>query len=73
MKTTPRILNFYDYFEDVLVPTTFAKIFGFLADVVFKIFAIENALKSKDQFLRNAFGESYLLRHLTITFAHKKF
>ena len=75
MKTTPRILHFfcYDYFEDVLAPTTFAKNFGFLADVVSKIFAIENALESKDQFLRNAFEESYLLRHLTTTIAHKKF
>ena len=73
MKTKSRILHFfcYDYFEDVLAPITLAKNFGFLANVVSKIFAIKNALQSKDQFLRNAFGESYLLRHLTITIAHK--
>ena len=53
------VMNFaffcYDYFEDILAPITFAKKFGFVADAVSKIFAIENALQSKDQFLRNAF------------------
>ena len=40
---------FYNgYFEDLLALTTFAKNFGFLAEV-FKIFAIENALQSKNQ------------------------
>ena len=61
----------YDYCEDLLAPITFAKKFGFLAGVVSKIFAIENALQSKNQFLRNAFGKSYLLRHLTKTIARK--
>ena len=57
--------------EDLLAPIAFAKNFGFLAGVVSKIFAIENALQSKNQFLRNPFGKSYLLRHLTTTIAHK--
>ena len=53
----------YDYFEDLLAPTTFAKNFGFLAGVVSKIFVIKNALATncyvtieiitKNQFLRN--------------------
>ena len=38
----------YNYFEDLLAPTTFAKTFGFLTGVVSKIFAIENALQSKN-------------------------
>ena len=58
-------------FEDFLPPTTFAKNFGLLPGVVSKIFTIENALQSKNQFLRNPFGKSYFLRHLTITIAHK--
>ena len=75
MKTTSRILHFfcYDYFEDLLAPITFPKNFSFLAGVVSKTFAIENALQSKNQFLSNAFGKSYLLRHLTMTNAHKNF
>ena len=62
MNTTSRISQFfcYDYFEDLFSPITFAKNFGFLAGVVSKIFAIENALQSKNQFLRNAFEKSYL-------------
>ena len=39
--------------------------------VVSKIFAVENALQSNNQFLHNTFGKSYLLRHVTITIAHK--
>ena len=68
MKTTFRIFQVvcYDYFEDLLAPLTFAKKFGFLAGVVSKIFTIENALQSKNQFLRDAFGSGYLLRQLTI-------
>ena len=71
MKKTSKILQFfcYDYFEDFLASVTFEKYFDFLAGVVSKIFAIENALQSKHQFLRNAFGKSYLLRHRTITIA----
>ena len=73
MKTTSKISQFFcDYFEDLLAPIIFAKIFGFLAGVVFKIFAIENALQSQTQFLRNAFGKSSLLHYITITIAHKK-
>ena len=73
MMTTTRILQFfcYDYFENLLAPITFAKSFGFLAGVVSKIFAVENSLQSKNQFLGNAFGKSNLLRHFTITIAHK--
>ena len=65
MKTTSRILQFfcYEYFEDLLAFITFAK--------KFKIFAIENALQPKNQFLRDAFGKSYLLRHFTITIVLK--
>ena len=65
MKTTSKILQFfcYDYFEDLLASVTFAN--------NPKIFAIKNALQSKNQFLRDAFGKSYLLRHLIITIAHK--
>ena len=46
MKTTSRILQFFccDYVEDLLAPITFAKNFGFLAGVVFKLHAIKNAL-----------------------------
>ena len=57
MKTS-KILQFfcYDYFEDLLAPITFAKNFSFLAGVVSKTFATENALQSKNQFLNNAFG-----------------
>ena len=71
IKTTSRTLQFfwYDYFENLLAPITFAKKFGFLAGVASKTFPIESALQSKNQFLHNAFGESYLLRHLTITIA----
>ena len=61
----------YDYFEDVLAPITFAPNFGFLAGVVSKIFAIENALQSKNQFLRDALGKSYSLSNLTTTIAYK--
>ena len=59
MKTTSRIFQFfsYDYFKDLSAPLTFAKNLGFLAGVVSKI--RENALQSKNQFLRNAFGKSY--------------
>ena len=72
MKTT-RILQFfcYDYFEHLLVPITFAKVFGILASVVSKIFAVENGLQSKNQFLPNTLRKSYLLHHLTVTIAHK--
>ena len=56
MKTTSKISQFfcYDYFENLLAPITFANIFGSLAGVVSKIFAIEDALQSKNQLLRNA-------------------
>ena len=56
MKTTSKISQFfcYDYFENLLAPITFANIFGSLAVVVSKIFAIEDALQSKNQLLRNA-------------------
>ena len=49
MKTTSRILQFfcYNYFDDLLAPTTLAKIFGFFASVVSKIFAVENGLQLK--------------------------
>ena len=72
-KATSRILQFfcYDYFEDLWAPMTSAKNFSFLADEVSKTFAIKNALQSKNQFLRNAFGKSYLFCHLTITIARK--
>ena len=61
MKTRSRIFQFfsYDYFKDLSAPLTFAKKLGFLAGVVSKIFTIENALQSKNQFSRNAFGKSY--------------
>ena len=41
-----KILQFFchDYFEDLLAPITYAKNFGFLADVFSKIFANKNAL-----------------------------
>ena len=61
----------FDYFEDILASITFSKNFGFLAGVVSKIFAIENALQSKYQFLRNVCGKSCYLRHLTITIVHE--
>ena len=53
MKTMFRILQFfcYDYFEDLLAPVIYTKKFSFLAGVVSKTFAIENALQSKNQFL----------------------
>ena len=60
-----------DYFGDLLALITFAKNFSILADEVSKTFVIENALQSKNQFLRNAFGKSCLFRHLTITIAQK--
>ena len=65
MKTTSKTLDFfcYDCFEDLLAPITFAKNFGFLAGVVSRIFAIENALQSKNQFLRNAFRKNIRLPH----------
>ena len=46
MKIMSRILQFFssDYFQDLLALITFAKNFSFLADVVSKTFAIENAL-----------------------------
>ena len=51
MKTSKILQVFcYDYFEDLLAPVTFAKNFDFLAGVVSKIFAIENALQLKNQF-----------------------
>ena len=61
MKTTYRIFQFfsYEYFKYLSAPLTFAKNLGFLAGVVPKIFTIENAIQSKNQFLRNAFGKSY--------------
>ena len=67
MKTTSRILQLfgYNYLKDIFAPITFAKNFGFLASVLSKIFAIENALPSKNHFLHNARGKSYLLHHLT--------
>ena len=58
-------------FEDLLGPLTFAKNFGFFIGVVSKMFAIENPLQSKNQFLCNAFEKNCLLRHLTIAIAHK--
>ena len=61
----------YGYVEDLLALITFAKNFGFLAGVVSQIIAIENSLQSKNQFFRNAFEMSYLLRHFTITIEHK--
>ena len=61
----------YDYFEDLLACITFAKNLSFLACIVSNIFAIENALQSKHHFTHNAFEQSYLLRHLTITITHK--
>ena len=53
MKTTSRILQFfcYDYFEDLSASIILAKNFGFLAGVVFKIFAIKNALATKHNVL----------------------
>ena len=75
MKTTSRqeFCKFfcYDCFEDILAPITFTKNFSFLAGVVSKIFVIESALPSKNQFLRNAFGKSYLLHHNFVTIVHK--
>ena len=52
MQKVSKILQFYcfDYFKDLLTPITFAKIFGFLAVVVSKIFAIENAFASNHNF-----------------------
>ena len=57
--------------EDLLASIVFAKSFGFLLGVVFKIFAIEKSSQSKNQFLRNEVGKSYSLRHLIMTFALK--
>ena len=50
MEATSKILQFfcYNYFEDALAPIVFAQNFGFLAGIVSKIFAIENALQSKN-------------------------
>ena len=45
------------------------KISAFVAGKVSKIFAIENALQTKNEFLCIAFEKSYFLRHLTITIA----
>ena len=61
--TSRRILQFFchDYLEDLLAPISVAKKFGFLAGVVSKIFAIKNALQSKNQFSRNSFGKSLFL------------
>ena len=58
-------------FKYLLAPTTFAKYFGFLIGVIFKIFAIKDALQSKNEVLCNAFEKSYLLRHFAKTIAHK--
>ena len=46
MKTASKLLQVfcYHYFKNFLASVAFAKIFGFLACVVFKILAIENAL-----------------------------
>ena len=62
MKRTSKILQIfsYDCFEDGLARITFAKNFGFLAGLVFKMFAIENALQSNNHFLCNAFGKRYV-------------
>ena len=49
-----------------------AKSFSLLPGVVSKTFSIKNSLQSKNQFLRNAFGKSYLLHQLIRTIAHKK-
>ena len=75
MQTTSRILQFFCYvsFKDLLALIIFAKNLSFLAGVVSKIIVIKTALQSKHQFLRNAFGTSYLSRFLTITIAHKNF
>ena len=35
------------------------------------MFAVENGLQSKNQFLHNALEKSYLLRQLTVTIAYK--
>ena len=58
MKTS-RILQYfcYGYFDDLLTTITFAINFEFLAGVVSKILAIENALQLKNQCLCNAFGK----------------
>ena len=40
----------YKYFEDLLALITFAKNFGVSADVVSKIFEVENTLQSKINF-----------------------
>ena len=64
MKITSRILQFFfccDYFENLLAAITFAK----------KILLSLAGVVSKNHFLRNGFGKSYLLRHLTITTALK--
>ena len=74
MTTTSRILQYFccGYFKDLSAPITCAKNCGVLAGVVSKIIAIENALQSNNQFLHNAFGKSYLLRHVAVTIALKK-
>ena len=61
MKTTSRILQYFVMIilKIFLAPITFAKNFGFLAGVVSQIFAIDNALKSRNQFLRDALEKSY--------------
>ena len=78
MKTTSRILLFfYDDFEDLLAPITFAKNFVFLAGVDSKIFAIKNATNRNitieiitkiSIFTKCMIGKSYLLPYVTLTF-----
>ena len=71
MKTTPKFFQFFYYnnLVELLAAITCAKNFYFQAGVVSKIFAIENALRPNNQFLRNAPEKSYLLHHLTIAIA----
>ena len=68
MKTTSRILQYFVMIilKIFLAPITFAKNFGFLAGVVSQIFAIDNVLKSRNQFLRDALEKSYHNYYVTI-------
>ena len=54
-----------------LAPIKFAKKIRLFSWFGFQILAVENALQSKTEFLRDAFGKRYLLRHLTKTIARK--
>ena len=73
------------YFEDLLASITFAKKFNFLAGIVSKLLAIENAFAAKlpnYQYQRNNYHQkinfgvmvdwkSYLLCHINIAIMHK--